>query len=342
MRKLSSGDPQSFKLSSINLDVYGIKVALFSYDLQFLNFVESNYPCFQSKQIISPNIKIWFSTKYGTVAKEKKTDLMRLGEGLYRGEKSLYWENEFGFSVFIDLHKSDCWEIYGHHFDLTKLQGLEERFKNYTRCMRWMIHFPIFSMLERFQGKRLVHASAVSKDGNAIVLAGLNKVGKSSLARYLYEHYGYKYLSDNFVLSDGERVYAFPEKGRLSPESLRNLNMSGVSKQIIYGKHHVAIELEEIEIQAKPAFVFIVGNHQKRSVIPIVREQALKLLESLHSYLQEFPEHTFYSLLDSFEFWSRELNPLFSDQSHFFKLAVPLDWSIEETTKEIMKCISTT
>ena len=326
----------------VNLNVYGISVRIISDDSEFNDFVKSNYLLFVSESSSPPNISVSFSLESGNYATQKKCSMVRYGEGLLRDEKSLYWENEFGFAVFVNLNDPMHWRISGYHFDLIKDNSKEDRLKNYIRSMRWMIHFPIFSMLERFQGKRLVHASAVSKDGNAIVLAGLNKVGKSSLGRYLYAHYGYKYLSDNFLLADGARVYAFPEKGRLSPETLRNLNISGVSKQVIYGKHHVPIALEEIEIQAKPAFVFIVGNHRERDVIPIVREQALRLLESLHRYLQEFPEYTFYSLLDSFGFWSRELNPLFPDQTRFFLLSLPLDWSIEETTKEIIKCISTT
>ena len=269
-------------MTNINLNVYGITAQIITDDQEFHAFVKSNYTLFASEIITAPNVTVYFSSESGNYAKEKKFSMVRYGEGLHRDEKSLYWENEFGFAVFVNLNNPMHWMISGYHFDLVNDNSKEDRLKNYMRSMRWMIHFPIFSMLERFQGKRLVHASAVSKDGNAIILAGLNKVGKSSIARYLYEHHGYKYLSDNFLLTDGSMAYAFPEKGRLSPESLRNLNISGVSKQVIYGKHHVPIELEEIEVQAKPAFVFIVGNHQERDVIPIVRERALRLLESLH------------------------------------------------------------
>ena len=326
----------------VNLNVYGITAQIITNDQEFHAFVKGNYTLFASEIVAEPNVAIYFSSESGNYARQKKCSMMRYGEGLYRDEKSLYWENEFGFAVFVDINDPMHWKLSGYHFDLIKDNCKEDQLKNYMRSMRWMIHFPLFSMLERFQGKRLVHASAVSKDGNAVILAGLNKVGKSSLGRHLYEHYAYKYLSDNFLLTDGERVYAFPEKGRLSPESLQNLNISVGSKQVIYGKHHVPIELEEIEVQAKPSFVFIIGNHQERDVIPIARERALMLLESLHRYLQEFPEYTFYSLLDSFEFRSRELNPLFSDQTRFFLLSFPLDWSIEKTTKEIIKCTSTT
>ena len=254
----------------------------------------------------------------------------------------LYWENEFGFSILIDFHKPDCWEIVGFHFDLLKPQNVEQRLRNYTRCMRWMIHFPIFSMLECFQKKRLVHACAVSKDEKAIVLAGLNKVGKSSLGHYIYAHFGFNYLSDNFLLTDGKFVYAFPEKERLSPDSVRKLKIHDASEQLVYGKHHIAVDTQRIEVQATAEAVFIVGNNQEGAIESISRGEALGLLESLHRYLQEFPEFTFYSLLDSFEWWEREPRPLFSEQTRFFRLSMPLDWSIEKTATEVMKCISTT
>ena len=323
----------------LNLNVFGITAQIITDDYEFFIFVTSNYTLFPSVKINEPNITVFFSLESGNYAKQQKDLMERFGEGLHRDNKSLYWENEFGFAIFVDLSDPMHWRVLGYHFDLCKNIGVENQMKNYTRSMRWMIHFPIFSMLEQFQGKRLVHASAISKDGNAIVLAGLNKVGKSSLARYLFDNHGFKYLSDNFLLTDGEMVYAFPEKGRLSPESLSNLNVTGVSKQIIYGKHHISVELENIEIQANPECVFIVCNHEKRGIIPISQVEALKLLESMHRFLQEFPEYSFYSLLDSFEFWSRDLNPLFSDQSHFFKLTLPLDWSIKQTSEDIINCI---
>ena len=324
------------------LNVHGVTATIVSDDQNFLEFVRSNYLCFVSELVAPPNIKVWFSPERGEYARERKHCLTRLGEGLHRGEESLYWENEFGFSSFVEFIDPQHWSLSGYHFDLLTEWGSEERLKNYMRSMRWMIHFPVFLMLEQHQGKRLVHAAAVSKEGKGIVLAGLNKVGKSSIARYLYEHRGYNFLADNFLLTDGEWIYPFPEKCRLSAESLSHLSFPGSQEPVIYGKHHVPIELGRIDHQAKPEIVCIVGNSQQRGLERISQRQALSLLESLHRYVKEFPEYTFYSLIDSYDFWDRTYRPLFSDEPVFLQLSQPMDWSIEETVGQLIGCTSTT
>ena len=185
----------------------------------------------------APNLTVKFDRKAGLYAREMKSLLPRLSSGLYQNQNAIFWENEFGFAVQVQLNNLKSWEINGYHFDLDSENSEEDRFKNYTRSMRWMIHFPIFSLLKKYHNMRLIHASTLSKDSEALVFAGLNKVGKSSLSRYIFENYNFQYMSDNFLLSDSDQVYGFPEKNRLSPESMSNLDIDFSGEREIYGKY---------------------------------------------------------------------------------------------------------
>lgn len=325
---------------SIQINVHGIKTNILSDECAFLRFVQENYLFFVERLNSKPNVLVEFSLGLKNYLQKAKKDLVHYGEGLYLNKGTLYWENEFGFAVEVKFVKYDYWEIKGFHFNLLEKQSKEEELKNYMRSMRWMIHFPIFSMLEKFHKMRLVHATAVAKSGRAVILAGLNKVGKSSIGRYLYEYYGYNYLSDNFLLTNKRKVFAFPEKGRLDPDSVKNLDIMPDESQVIYGKYHFSIPTTRVDSAANPQVVFIVGNAEKLCITKINHLKGITMLENLHRYLKEFPEYTFYSILDSFDFWGRtEKRPLFSSSTKFFQISIPLDWSINETAREIIKCI---
>ncbi len=330
--------------SVLCLDVYGIKVNIIA-NKAFLLFVKENYPCFVSlNRTENVNIKVTFSQEAGNLARARKNEMVRWGEGLYRANSSFYWENEFGFVALVKLLDVDIWEVIGYHFDLLNHNDefSEDTLKNYQRSMRWLIHFPVFSLLEKIQGKRLVHASSVSKNGKAVVLAGLNKVGKSSVGMYLFKNEGFKYVSDNFLLTDGGTVYAFPERGRLAKESIEKLAIDTNTKETVYGKLQRVFKKDEIEMTASPEAVFIIGNFSNISCYKIENWVGNKTLEGLHRYLQEFPEYAFYSVLDSFPFWERNSSLLFRKDVPFYHLNFPLNWTIEKTTKEILKCTSIT
>ena len=321
------------------LDFHGVTVKIESNDSIFLDVVQSNYKHFLCQYISSPNLSINFSENEGIFAKQKKDSIPRLSQGLHQNEDSIYWENEFGFAILVKLESLTKWKIKGYHFNLLKQNTSEEQLKNYIRSMRWMIHFPIFSLLKKIKSMRLVHASTISKDSEAIIFAGLNKVGKSSLSRYIFENSNYKFMSDNFLLTDSKMIYGFPENNRLSPESIKHLNIGSINTKKIYGKHHLPFEKKQIELISKPKTVFIVNNFDILQITNISRESALNSLEAMHSYLQEFPEYTFYSMLDSFDSWKVINNPLFSDDVNFYKVYLPMDWSLKEVSNKVLECI---
>ena len=140
----------------------------------------------------------------------------------------------------------------------------------------------------------------------------------------------------------GACVYAFPEKGRLSSESINHLNIKK-SNTLVYNKYHFDIDSNRIKLKSKPTHVFIVSNNSERKIKSLKYTSALDLIKSVNRYLLEFPEYSFYSMIDSFEFMKSEepATKLFSNNVNFYKISVPLNWTIEKTCIDIINEINT-
>jgi len=62
-----------------------------------------------------------------------------------------------------------------------------------------------------------LHAAAIEKNGQVVVLAGLNGVGKTSLALSLVAK-GYRLFADNYLLMDAHRAFLAPDTVRLEED----------------------------------------------------------------------------------------------------------------------------
>ena len=78
---------------------------------------------------------------------------------------------------------------------------------------QWLYRLAIAKHKGRFS---VFHAAAVVRDGATVVLAGASGAGKSSLALAAVRR-GWKYFTDEFVVTDGERVWGWPRAIRFDP-----------------------------------------------------------------------------------------------------------------------------
>ncbi|HEX7017933.1 MAG TPA: hypothetical protein VF209_03445 [Patescibacteria group bacterium] len=90
------------------------------------------------------------------------------------------------------------------------------------------------------QEKKLIclHAAAVEKEGRVVVLAGLNGVGKSTLASKYISNQSFSYFGDNYLLLDTKNAYYSPDVVRLDQQSLTHLQLTsqteyGFGKKVI-------------------------------------------------------------------------------------------------------------
>lgn len=94
---------------------------------------------------------------------------------------------------------------------------------------QWLYRLALARHKRRFV---VFHAAALVSDGRTVVFSGPSGAGKSSLALAAVRR-GWKYFSDEFVVTDGKRVWGWPrairfdppKPGSRRPEYLQNLDL---------------------------------------------------------------------------------------------------------------------
>ena len=104
-----------------------------------------------------------------------------------------------------------------------RLGGETKRERVYAALIYYLVYFPLLWYLERTRQWYPLHASAVAWPQGAIVLAGLGGIGKSTLTLAFLRDPDARLLSENLILHDQERVYAFPEPIHLDDRSRKML-----------------------------------------------------------------------------------------------------------------------
>ncbi len=154
-------------------------------------------------------------------------------------------------------------------------------------AMRPALYMPVFHLLEQ-RGMHLLHAAAVAASGQALIIAGLNGSGKSSLCHSLLGNFDY--MSDNFVLFDGEKVRAFPEAIRLPVSATERVPRE---TPLVFGKRLVPINPNDTVLEAEPGCLFVLTQGSSTSMATISAQEAASRLEIIHDMSREFPRYGF-------------------------------------------------
>lgn len=181
----------------------------------------------------------------------------------------------------------------------------ETREEYHLQTVRDLLHFPLFAALRK-RGFTILHGSCVESGGRAVSLFGYNRVGKSSLALALMIHHGWAPLADNFILTDGERVYPFPERLRYSEATLDLVGGTGLStagKRRCWGKLH--FDLEELGLRpaavAEPALsAYVLRGNGAPGTRALDPAGAVARMGAMNAYLHEFDNYSFLNLLPGF------------------------------------------
>ena len=337
--------------SRLDASCFGVTLRLDSEDPDFTAFAARNYRPFLDAPAAKPDIAVRFGPRAGTMARNRKAAMSRLGMGLHIDGDSLYWENAFGFSVLVTPRGDGGFEVLAYHFDLQRERDPDLRARNHQRSLRWALHFPLFHCLGARAGLRLVHASALAVGepaggDRALVFCGLNGVGKSTLAAFLARQPGYRFMTDNFLLTDGSALFGFPEVLRLDPAALAKLGLVPEDGNTVYGKHHLSLAAENICLRAEPAACFLVTNGEALSLEPLDAALADRALAGLHAYLGEFPEQSYLAALPLLPASSPrpdggtlgDAAPLFPNRP-WYRLSLPLDWRLADVKELVESCI---
>ena len=326
-------------MKQLLLYVHGVGIRIETDDYRFYDIVKDYYKIFLTDSLDDINISVLFSDsiEHSDIFADKS--IAQLGEGLYVTDSGLAWENSFGFHCDMEIKSEKTWHLSGYHDDLSLDLTDVDMTKNFIRSMRWLIHFPLFEMLNRQHNIGLIHASAVANNNTSLVFSGLNKVGKSSLARYFVEKLGYDYLSDNFLLHNSKNLFAFPEKARLSEDAIRYYNIQKIEPQI-YNKYQVNISENKVQKQCDIRNIYFVNNGKELTLKSIRHNEYKVKIDAAHRYLKEFSEYEYLSFLDIFESKVGKRKEVKLNASvNFFQLTIPLDWNLTDVVKAVEKCL---
>ena len=111
----------------------------------------------------------------------------------------------------------------------------ELRQRRFTTLLSYLVYYPCWWWLEQTRDLHPIHAGAVTTDAGAILLAGASGIGKSTLAVALAMSPGTRFLSDSFVLQQGDDVWAVREPILLDAWSRRWLGSAADELQVIEG-----------------------------------------------------------------------------------------------------------
>jgi hypothetical protein len=190
-----------------------------------------------------PDLNVTVNWTWGRIpaAAQVKDSGDRVGKNLLDRDGRILWKRVPGFEGLsmeagagpngIDI-RSQCW--YAPRDAIARMRYLRtgrrarKTHRTFFKLLYYTAYFPMIWHLERTRGWGLLHASAVEHAGRAVVLAGHGGVGKSTLSLSLISDPAFKFISDNLLLYDKERVYALPEPIRLDASSRKAISASGV------------------------------------------------------------------------------------------------------------------
>lgn len=141
-------------------------------------------------------------------------------------------------------------------FVLNVLSRGQLRRQLYQNILKLYIEQPLYHFVCKQNNLYCLHASGVTKKSKGILFYGLNGVGKSTLAQYLIQNYGYKQLSDNYTLISDSKMYATPESVRLAQDSIAVLNAEATSS-FGFGKMNIAVKSDGVKTSQLSKIIFL-------------------------------------------------------------------------------------
>ncbi len=200
------------------------------------------------------------------------------------------------------------------------------------------IEQPLLWEIARHHQLRVLHASAVTTEEGAIIFAGLNGVGKTTLALSLISSLkDSKLISDNYLLIDRKNAYLSPDTVRVDRQTAQKL---GLDINDTYGFNKFILSENKLfsdknKLPIKSIFLIDQGDNWKIEQAPKNRETLAVMLDKRQ---QLSGEEVF---LNPVSLWTTDrLKPLseFLDFSHinFGKLIVGTDQLIPKKLLEMI------
>ncbi len=220
---------------TFSADIHGVSLSIESPSAEVIAFARQYFHGFpEATTPTRIRCSIRFASGYSFRLQEKKgTTGHTLGSGLaWDAETNTLsvFEREWSYTVSEKdsllvgeiTFKKNIWK---HAIHVLTLGKRETHRRYYRAAIRLLPQTLLFQKLEE-RGIQIHSGAAVAINGTAFIFAGLPGSGKSTLAHALRKNCGAEILTENFVLTDGTKLYPFPEGNvlsKLAPIPIKNV-----------------------------------------------------------------------------------------------------------------------
>ncbi|MFC1662946.1 hypothetical protein ACFL04_02130 [Patescibacteria group bacterium] len=280
-------------LKTINLSVHGLEIKCNINDDNFLNFIKNNYSLFVTENISHADIVLNYSVPIKNITGKYISPSVIINKNsiLY---DPLLSHRHTKLTANMNYH-DDQLDVTAQYYEpmMVKILSLINRktfqLQMYQRIIRFLLHYPLFWLLER-DGFSIIHAATVAKNDEALIFTGANGSGKTTLALSLLND-GYKLMADNFTLYKDDKVYAFPEVVRIANETATLIGRK-VSGNKVFGKYHLNLNEHELTNVAIIKKIFFVESSPNFELNKINDVSLAEKIEQMHEETKEFHYHS--------------------------------------------------
>ncbi len=240
--------------SALQFDYYGIECELVTKSQFFHRLLSQKFATFISgatKSLTQQKIIIEFHD--GEKLPKIPNDAVYLSKGLCQTSSALIYTHDYlttraqvrlyyrnTIVEKIDIFFANSLPFRGLNFfsqDIYQRQLFQTYIKNY-------IELTLLWQLVVDQSLECFHAAAVEKDGEVLVFAGLNGVGKTTLAIFLAQKHGYRLFADNYMLMSATEAFRSLDQARLEKSVLSNQSGMKEAGEFGFGKQMISIPEE--------------------------------------------------------------------------------------------------
>jgi hypothetical protein len=179
---------------------------------------------------------------------------------------------------------------------LMRLGGKASQDRIYAALIYYLVYFPLLWHIERTRQWYPLHASAVAWPQGAVVLAGLGGVGKSTLTLAFLSDPHARLLSENVIIHDQERVYAFPEPIHLDERSRKMLSrlngrLKPTDRAYSHNRQSYEVPISDRVQSAKPRLFCTLRQGKKLNLRSMSAEETLEFTLSSNVLARELDEY---------------------------------------------------